>query len=291
MGLYYNDKKMCFRICVSHENQNLMIKHTNDTFSPLFQLGQNEYFSLKFTHKTFSCSYLKKTQEFLYRDIQSVETYADGMILYLKEGFYIPIPVGNSEKHNTELYDIVTFLKRRCRWRFSVNAPFSYPEEETDERCQSDRQPLWETSFLLTDTELKQLLWYDYLFGEKMIVFIIVAAVFLLASIALWNILLLIAAGIFVVLCLLLSKFSFLDTLDGYIKNHQGILQMLIFEELLIVRLRHTDLELEYDSMKHIRSVFGLWRLKCGDFFTLVLPNRIVNENAAFFDMLYTKIK
>lgn len=291
MGLYYNDKKMCFRIRVSHENQNLMIKHTNDTFSPLFQLGQNEYFSLKFTYKNISCSYLKKTREFLYKDIQSVETYADGMILYLKEGFYIPISVGDREKHNAELYDIVTFLKRRCRWRFSVNAPISYPEEETDERYQSDRQPLWETSFLLTDTELKQLLWYDYLFGEKMIVFIIVAAGFLLASIALWNILLLIAAGIFAVLCLLLSKFSFFDTLDVYIKNYQGILQMLIFEELLIVRLRHTDLELEYDSMKHTRSVFGLWRLKCGDFVTLVLPNRIVKENAAFFDMLYTKIK
>ncbi len=291
MGLYYNDKNVCFRIRVSFENQNSMTKHINDTFSPLFQLKQNEYCSLKFTYENFVCSHLNMKRAFLYKDIQSVEVFEDGIILYLKEELYISISVGKNEKHNTELYDIVTFLKRRCRWRFSVNAPISYPEEDIDERYKSNKQPLWQISFSLTDRELKQLLWFDYLFGERMIVFIVAITTFLLMAAMLWNVWLLFVAGFFAILCFVLSKFSFFDTLDGYIKNHQGILQMLIFEDLLVVRLRHTDLELEYDSMRRKKSVFCLWRLKCDDFFTLILPNRIVNENTAFFEMLYAKIK
>jgi len=291
MGLYYNDKNVCFRIRVSFENQNIMKRHTQDTFLPLFQLKQNEYYSLKFEYKSFTCSYSKTKREFSYKDIQRVEMFDNGIILCLKESLYISISVGNSEKHNTELYDIVTFLKRRCRWRFSVNAPISYPEEETDERYKSDKQPLWQISFSLTDRELKQLLWYDYLFSERMIVFIIAAIAFVLMAAVLWNVWLLVVAIGIAVFCVVLSKFSFFDTLDGYIKNHHGILQMLIFEDLLVVRLRHTDLELEYDSMRRKKTVFGLWRLKCSDFFTLILPNRIVNENCAFFEMLYSKIK
>ena len=291
MGLYYNDKKMCFRIRVSYENQNAMTKHINDAFSPLFQLKQNEYCSLKFTYKNFICSHLKTKRAFLYKDIQSVEVFEDGIVLYLKEALYISISVEDSEKHNTELYDVATFLKRRCRWRFSVNAPISYPEEDVDARYKFDKQPLWQVSFSLTDRELKRLLWYDYLFSERMIVFIIAAIVFLLMVAVLWNVWLLVVAIAITVFCLVLSKFSFFDSLDGYIKNHQGILQMLIFDELLVVRLRHTDLELEYDSMRRKQSVFGLWRLKCSDFFTFVLPIRIVDENRAFFDMLYEKIK
>lgn len=291
MGVYYNDKNVCFRIRVSFENQNIMKRHTKDTFSPLFQLKQKEYYSLKFTYKNFVCSHLKTKREFLYKDIQRVEMFEDGIILHLKEGLYISISVENSEKHNSELYDIVTFLKRRCRWRFFGKAPISYPEEDIDEGYKSDKQPLWQISFSLTDRELNQLLWYDYLFSERMIVFIIAAIAFLLMAVVFWNVWLLIVAAAIIVFCLVLSKFSFFDTLDGYIKNHQGILQMLIFDELLVVRLRHTDLELEYDSMRLKKSAFGLWRLKCNDFFTLILPNRIVNENSAFFDMLYAKIK
>ena len=259
MGIYYNDKNVCFRIRVSFENQNIMKRHTKDTFSPLFQLKQNEYYSLKFTYKNFVCSHLKTKREFLYKDIQSVEMFEDGIILCLKEGLYISISVENSEKHNTELYDIVTFLKRRCRWRFSVNAPISYPEEDIDERYKSDKQPLWQISFSFTDRELKQLLWYDYLFSERMIVFIIAAIAFVLMAAVLWNVWLLFVAGFFAILCFALSKFSFFDTLDGYIKNHQGILQMLIFEDLLVVRLRHTDLELEYDSMRLTNRYFILY--------------------------------
>lgn len=290
MGLYYNDKNVCFRIRISFENQNLMTKHINDTFSPLFLLKQNEYYSLKFTYENFVCCHLKIKRAFLYKDIQSIEMFEEGIVLCLKGGLYVSVAVENSEKHNAELYDIAAFLKRRCRRRFSVNVPISYPETDTDARYKSDKQPLFQISFSLTDSELKRLLWYDYLFSERMIVFIIAAIVFLLMSAVFCNLWLLIAAVAITVFCLVLSKLSFFDTLDSYIKNHQGILQMMVFDELLVVRLHNTDIELEYDSMRRKQSVFGLWRLKCDDFFTLSLPKRIVNENTAFFDVLDKKI-
>ena len=64
-----------------------------------------------------------------------------------------------------------------------------------------------------------------------------------------------------------------------------------MFDELLVVRLRYTDLELEYGSMKDKKSFMGLWRLQCSDFYTFVLPSRVVEENASFFDMLRAKIR
>ena len=63
MGVYYNDKNVCFRTRVSFENQNIMKRHTKDAFSPLFQLKQNEYYSLKFKYKNFVCSHLKTKRE------------------------------------------------------------------------------------------------------------------------------------------------------------------------------------------------------------------------------------
>ena len=69
MGLFYNDKNACFRIRVSFGNQNSMIRHVNGTFSPLFQLKQNEYYTLKFTYENFVCSHLKTRRGFLYKDI------------------------------------------------------------------------------------------------------------------------------------------------------------------------------------------------------------------------------
>lgn len=290
MGFYYSDKKVCFRIRVSFENQNLMTKYIENTFSPVFLLKRDEYYSLKFEHEKFFCSYLKTKQEFLYKDIQKVETSCKGVVIYLKNNRYICISVGHSEKHNTELYDIITFLKRRCRRRFLVKEPISYPEVESDGRYKTEKEPLSQISFSLTDTELKRLLWYDYLFSERMIVFFIAVTVFLLMSAWRWNIGLLIISFAIAVFCLVLSK-SFLQTLDGYIENHQGRLQILMFDELLVVRLRYTDLELEYASMRRKISVFGLWRLQCSDFFTFVLPNRVVKENLSFFDMLCAKIK
>lgn len=290
MGVYY-DKNVCFRIRVSFENQNITKPHIKDNFSPLFQLKQSEYYSLKFTYKNFVCSQLKDHKEFLYKDIQNVEMFEDGIILYLRGGFYVSVAVSDQEKHNTVLYDIISLLKRRCRWCFSVHSTISFPEEKTDERYTSDKQPLYQISFLLTDRELKRLLWYDYLFSEKMIVLIIVIITFSLMAIVLRNAWLLFVVGFFAILGFVLSKYLFFDNLDGYIKNHQGILQILLFDELLVVRLRHTDLELEYCSMKRKKSILGLWRLKCSKFFTLVLPNRIVHENNIFFDMLYSQIR
>ncbi len=284
----YNDKSMRFRLTVSFENQSCMDKHSKATATPLFRLKENECYSLEFLYESFSCSYLNTKKEFPYKDIQCIETYSDGIIIYLKDSLYISASVENSVNHNIELCDIITLLKKRCRRRFSVNAPILYPKRETDERYEPSRPPLRQISFSLTDTEIKRLICYDYLFGEKMIVFIIAAVVFLLSAILL-DIAMLIATVVFTVLCLVLSK-SFFEESDEYVKNHLGVLQLLIFDELLVVRLRYTDLELEYNTVKRKKTAFGLWRLKCGDFFTLILPRRIVDENNDFFDLLYRKI-
>lgn len=290
MGLYYDDKKICFRIHVSYEDHNLLTKHIDEAFSPLFLLKEDEYFSLKFEYEKFCCSHLKTKQKFLYKDIQKVKTFVNGVIIYLNNGFCITIPVGNSEKYNTELYDIVELLKRRCRWKISVIDPISYPEDERDCRYKSDESPISQISFSLTDREIKGLLRYDYLFSEKMIIFIISSIIFLLLSVVLSSIVPLIIAVAIAVSGIVFSK-EFYDTSDSYTKNHQGRLQMLMYNDILVVRLNSTDLELEYNSMKHKRNIFGLWRLKCSDFFTYILPSRIVDENPHFFDTLYTKIK
>lgn len=289
MGLYDTDKNVCFRIYVSFENQNTMMKHVRTDCSALFPLQKGEYFSLKLTYKSFSCSHLKTKRDFLYKDIQKIETFANGVVIYLKNSFYISISVVDSEKNNTEIYDAVTFLKRRCGRRFTMREPISYPEVGPDGRYTTDKEPLKQMSFSLTDPEIKQLLWYDYLFDEKMIVFVLAAIVFWLMSAVFWNVGLLVIAAAITVLSFVLSV-DFFATLDGYIKNHQGRLFILMFDELLIVRLCDTDLELEYGSMHHKKSLMGLWRLQCGDFFTFVLPIRVVEENAGFFDALYKKI-
>jgi len=288
--LYYNNKNVCFRIRVTFENQNLMTQYIENTFSPVFQLKNHEHYALKFEYKKFFCSHLKTKREFLYKDIQRIEIIASGVIIYLKSKLYISISVGHSENHNTELYDIITLLKRRCPWRFKVKEPISYPEIESDYRYKTDKEPLLQTSFSLTDTEIKRLIWYNYLFGEKRIVFLVFVLTFALWA-AVWQSLPLALIAVFgAVSGLVPSKFV-LENRAGFIQNHQGQLHLALYDDLLVVRLRSTDLDLEYDSMKCKKSVFGLWRLKCSEFFVFILPNRVVKENPVFFDRLCAKIK
>ena len=145
-------------------------------------------------------------------------------------------------------------------------------------------------SFSLTDAEIKRMLWYDYLFAEKMVVFFGIILTFVLTAIVLWSVLPLIGAIAFAGICLTLSRFVLKNT-GGYIQNHQGQLQLLMCDDLMVVRLHYTDLELKYDSMKPLKPILGLWRLKCSDFYTFILPKRIVKENSSFFQALYAKIK
>ena len=83
----------------------------------------------------------------------------------------------------------------------------------------------------------------------------------------------------------------FLQHKDSYIRNHQGLLYALLYDDLLVIRLHNTDLELEYITMKRLKNSMGLWRMKSGNFFVLTLPKRIEEENALFFNELYNKIK
>ena len=82
----------------------------------------------------------------------------------------------------------------------------------------------------------------------------------------------------------------FFEHKDSYIRNHQGLLYALLYDDLLVIRLHNTDLELEYNTMKRLKTVFGLWRMKSGNFFVLTLPKRIECDNATFFNALYQKI-
>lgn len=287
LRLHYS-KDVCFRVRVSRENQGRMKKQLPTSLVPLFELKQNEHLNLRFEYNSFTCSYQKETQTFSYKDILRVETEADGVILYLNNDAYLYIAAENTEKHNSALYDIVLLLKRRCRSRFAINTQISYPNDHS-ERYQADLEPTAEIAFVLTDRELKRMLWYDYLFDERMIVFIIPAILLLILSAVLFNVWLFAGSAAIAIFCFFLSR-PFFETADGYIKNHRGRLLLLMHEKVLIVRLRDTDLELEYSTMKRKKDLFGLFRLRSGDFFVLILPKRIERENPAFFHELYKKI-
>lgn len=290
MRLYYNDKNICIKLHVSCENQDRIKKYIDPSFKPLFELKKEQYFTAKFEHKSFTCSYRNEKQEFFYKKILRIETETDGLIIYLDNHTYISIATERSEKHNSELHDLVTFLKKRCLYDFFVKSPIQYPEDEDAGRYQTNDCPTAEISFTLTDAEIRRMLWYDYLFGENMLVFSIPFFALLILSVVFWNTWLLVASAIIATFRLILDK-SFFDGLDGYKNNYQGELFMLMYDKLLVVRLHNTDLELEYATMKRKKSFFGCWRLQSGDFFTLILPKRIADDNPSFFNALYAKIK
>ena len=289
MGLFYRREEECFRIRVSFENQNVMMKHIDASLSPLFTLKRDQYYTLKLAKKSFTCTCSKTKQQFDYKDIQKVKTIAEGVVIYLTDDRYIAIAAEHTERHNTELYDIVTVLKSRCRFRFHGKTKISYPENETDERYSSKKPPLMHLSFSLTDGELKWLVWYEFLFGQKVIIILLVFAVPLLVEV--------ITGGdwIWIPIAVLAALFLFFGWIlykmnKGFIENHQGLLQMLLYDSLMVVRLHSADLELKYRSMKDAQTFWGLWHLNCCPFFTLVLPARLVKENPEFFSELYAKM-
>ena len=123
-----------------------------------------------------------------------------------------------------------------------------------------------------------------------MLTLIIPVIIGFLIAIFLQNIWIAILSGFVAILILILTVMQ-LKHKDGYIQNHQGRLHALLYDDLLVIRLRNTDLELEYHSMKHLKNLFGLWRMKSGNFFVLTLPKRIEEENPLFFKELSNKVK
>ena len=289
MKLYYSDKDICMRFRVSCENQERLKTHIDQSFAPLFTLKCDQFFNIRFEYKTFTCTYQGKKQEFSYKDIKKIETVTDGLIIYLNDAKYVSIATESFEKHNSELYDVVAFLKRYNRRIFSERAEITYPDD-AEGRYKSDKEPVSKITFELSEKEIARLLWYDYLIDEKMLVFIIPIFVGLLVAVILQNVWIAILAGFMLILTMNLTV-MFLEHKDSYIRNHQGQLHALLYDDLLVIRLHNTDLELEYNTMKRLKNIFGLWRMKSGNFFVLTLPKRIEEQNASFFDTLYQKIK
>ena len=289
MNLFYSDKDICLRIRVSYENQKKLKAQISASASPLFALKRDHFFNIRFEYKSFTCTYQGKKKEFSYSDVEKIETVTEGLIIYLSCGKYISIATENFEKHNLELYDTVAFLKRHNRRIFSEHEEIVYPDDTT-ERYESEKEPIANISFELSEQEINRLLWYDYLIDEKMLALIIPVIIGFLIAIFLQNIWIAILPGFVTILILIITVMDHTHK-DGYIQNHQGRLQALLYDDLLVIRLRYTDLELEYHSMKHLKNLFGLWRMKSGDFFVLTLPKRIEEENPLFFKELSNKVK
>ena len=289
MKLFYSDKDICLRIRVSYENQEKLKAQISALSSPLFALKRDHFFNIRFEYKSFTCTYQGKKKEFSYSDVEKIETVTEGLILYLSNGKYISIATENFEKHNSALYDTVTFLKRHNRRIFSEHEEIVYPDDTT-ERYKSEKEPIANISFELSEQEINRLWWYDYLIDEKMLTLIIPVVIGFLIAIFFQNIWLAILS-VFVAILILILTVMQLKYKDGYIQNHQGRLHALLYDDLLVIRLRNTDLELEYHSMKHLKNLFGLWRMKSGNFFVLTLPKRIEEENPLFFKELSNKVK
>lgn len=288
MKLFHSDKDIRFCLCVSYENQERFKAHIDAAFSPLFPLKRDRCFHIKWEYQSFTCTYQGKKQRFPYNEIEKIETITDGLVVYLDNHKYIAIATEKSEKHNTELYDTVLFLKRHHRKIFSETAEISYPDDR-DGRYKSSKEPLAKITFELSENEIARLLWYDYLIDERMLAFLLPIFVGLLAAVVLQNIWIAILPGFLLILTIALTV-MFLAHKDNYVRNHRGRLFALLYDELLVIRLHETDLELEYRTMTRCKSIWGLWRMKSGDFFVLTLPQRIEKENASFFDVLYQKI-
>ena len=288
MKLFYSDKDICMRLRVSYDNQERLKPHIARSFAPLFVLKRDQFFNVRFEYKTFTCTYQRKKQEFSYKDIKKIETITDGLILYLNSDKFISIATEKVEKHNSELYDIVAFLKRYNRRIFSEREEIAYPDD-AEGRYRRDKEPISKITFELSEKEISRLLWYDYLIDEKMLALILPIFVGLFVAVVLQNIWIAILAGFVLILTVILTV-MFLEHKDSYVRNHQGMLYALLYDDLLVICLHNTDLELEYNTMKRLKNAMGLWRMKSGNFFVLTLPKRIEKENTSFFTSLYQKI-
>ena len=288
MKAFHSDKDICMHLRVYYDNQERLKHHVAQSFVPLFALKRDQFFNIRFEYKNFTCTYQGKKQEFLYKDIRKIETITDGLIIYLDGDKYISIATEKIERHNSELYDVVAFLKRYNRRIFSERAEITYPDD-AEGRYKSDTEPISKISFELSEKEITRLLWYDYLIDEKMLALILPIFVGLFVAVVLQNIWIAILAGFVLILTAILTV-MFLEHKDSYVRNHQGLLYALLYDDLLVIRLHNTDLELEYSTMKHLKNAMGLWRMKSGNFFVLTLPKRVESENASFFDELYQKI-
>lgn len=288
MSLFHSRGSISLKIKISYENQDKMNRQALNSFLPLFNLKRDEIFSVCFENKLFTCTYKGKRESFSYKSILKAETNKDGIIIYLDNQRYISVATDKTEKHNSQLYDIVLFLKCRCRKAFLRGEEIQYPDLE-DGRYKSCKEPVDKISFTLSHKELRRIIRYDYLIGEGTIARAIPIIIGASVSLLLQSIWLAILSAIVLVISVVLTV-MYVKESKGFIKNHQGLLHAFLYDDLLVIRLSNTDLELEFEAMKRLKSIWGLLRIKSGDFFALTLPLRVEKENPAFFEALYSKI-
>lgn len=279
-------KESSFRISVSYEDVQRFICAVDASYQPLFDFSQNVSVYFQIRGKQIVLRHGKTTVEKQYRDIRKAVVLGIGMVLYFKDGTYIPFAVRNEEKHNTTLFDIMLILRRRCLFRCRIKEKLQYPEyENCGDRYKTEEEPFVAISFTLADIEIDSLIMYERLITDKLLVYLLLAVIFLTLSVLLGNYWLLVVVIIFAPIFAVMY-FSSIGEYENYRKNHQGRLSMLLYSDVVVIRLRYMDIDIEYKEIRKPHKLLCLWVLPAGDFYKMALPIRIVKDNKEFFDLL-----
>jgi len=279
-------KESSFCISVSYEDAERFICTVDASYQPLFDFSQNVFVNFQIRGKQIVLKHGKTTVEKRYRDIKKTVVHGIGIVLYFKDGTYMPFAVRNDEKHNTTLFDIMLLLRRRCLLRYSIKENLKIPEYENyGDRYKTAEEPFAKISFTLTDAEINSLIMYNSLISDNLIVYLILAVMFFVFSVLLDNFLLLILVVLFAAMFAAMY-FSSKSEYENYRQNHQGSLSMLLYSNAVVMRLRLLDIDIEYKEIRKTHKFLCFWVLPAGDFYKMALPIRIVKENKEFFDLL-----
>ncbi len=279
-------KESVFRISVTYEDAQTLMSEVDASYQPLFEFSQNVSVHFQIRGKQILFKHGKITVEKQFRDIKKTVVLGRGIVLYFKDGTYIPFAVGNDEKHNTTLFDIMLLLKRRCPFRCSIKEKLQYPEyENCGDRYKTEEEPFAKISFVLTDAEINSLIMYERLIEDNLWLYLALSIAFIVLSFILSNSWLLIPAAIFTAMFAVMY-FSSNSEYENYRQNHQGSLSMLLYSDVVVIRLRLLDIDIEYKKIRKPHKFLCFWILPAGDFYKMVLPIRIVKDNKEFFDLL-----
>lgn len=249
----------------------------------LFPLKADGFYTVRLSKEGILCRTERQEITLSYGDIERAETLREGVVLYLADGRALLLAFGGQEKYNIILCDAATFLRKKLGKRFIRTEALAPPDTEEEERYQAKESPHAEIAFALDEKELLRLARYDYWIEEKHLIPLLGVLVFGVTCLGtLWALI----PTFFFLGAFLYSSYDFLMGLTGYLENHRGELLMRLYEEELVVCLKHTDLVFPYREAKEKRPLFGLWRRGVGSFFTFALPMRVVRENADFFKRL-----
>ena len=277
-----------FRLFLTDSDLQKLALKADPGKTPLWRSSNSRPVIVRLDNHGWRCSCNKTVTEGSYRNIARVETWKDGVILYTKNGGYLPLPVTAHEKHNTVLMDMILLLQSRCLFGFREKEAVEFPEQESfDDRYHTEEVPKAVISFTLTEKELRRLCLWEYLIDDLALLPLVLTTLWALFS--LWSLWFLVPTA----LCLVLFGYLTYDhirTIAGFRRNHEGSLSLMLYSRVLVYRLREVDIDLELEKLKKLAVIFGVWRIAHGNFFVLRLPARIVREEAAFFAQLRKSI-